>query len=46
MQANKNKAFILIILLIATILSPLDFYIVNLALTPIQKGLNTSAGQL
>ncbi len=46
MQTKNNKALILIILLIATILSPLDFYIVNLSLTPIQKGLGATAGQL
>lgn len=42
----KRKGIILLILLIATILSPLDFYIANLALTPIQKGLHTTSGQL
>lgn len=42
----KNKWFALGILLIATILSPLDFYIVNLALTPMQQGLNASSSQL
>lgn len=42
----KNKWFALGILLIATILSPLDFYIVNLALTPMQQGLKASSGQL
>lgn len=43
---KRKKGVILLILLIATILSPLDFYIVNLALTSIQRGLNTTAGQL
>ena len=46
MQLTKSKPFILIVLLIATILSPLDFYIVNLALTPIQKGLSATSGEL
>lgn len=43
---KRKKGVILLILLIATILSPLDFYIVNLALTSIQRGLNTTTGQL
>lgn len=43
---KRRKVIILVILLIATILSPLDFYIVNLALSPIQKGLNATSAQL
>lgn len=46
MITKANKKIVLAVLLIATILSPLDFYIVNLALTPIQNGLNASASQL
>ncbi|WP_417886051.1 MFS transporter [Zunongwangia sp.] len=41
-----QKGLLLAILLIAAILSPLDFYIVNLALTPIQKELHTTEGHL
>ena len=43
---KREKRLILLILLTAAILSPLDFYIVNLALTPIQRGLEASASQL
>ncbi|MET3037276.1 MFS transporter [Chryseobacterium sp. NRRL B-14859] len=46
MNNNRQKGIILIILLLAAILSPLDFYIVNLALSPIQKGLKATSGQL
>lgn len=46
MKNNIQKRIVLVILLMAAILSPLDFYIINLALIPIQKGLNTSSGQL
>ncbi|MGG5506874.1 MULTISPECIES: MFS transporter [unclassified Myroides] len=42
----KNKWFILFILLLATILSPSDFYIVNLALPAIQESLYSSNSQL
>lgn len=41
-----NKKIVLATLLTATILSPLDFYIVNLALTPIEESLNASASHL
>lgn len=41
-----EKGLVLAILLIAAILSPLDFYIVNLALIPIQKELHTTEGHL
>lgn len=43
---KRKKGVILLILLITTLLSPLDFYIVNLALSAIQRGLNATAGQL
>ncbi|WP_408582624.1 MFS transporter, partial [Myroides odoratimimus] len=42
----KDKWFILFILLVATILSPLDFYIVNLALPSIQHSLRSSSSEL
>lgn len=42
----KNKWFILFILLLATILSPLDFYIVNLALPSIQQALDATNSEL
>ncbi|MDM1397301.1 MFS transporter [Myroides odoratimimus] len=42
----KDKRFILFILLVATILSPLDFYIVNLALPSIQYSLRSSSSEL
>ncbi|WHT38947.1 MFS transporter [Myroides sp. mNGS23_01] len=42
----KNKWFLLFILLLATILSPLDFYIVNLALPAIQQSLQASNSEL
>ncbi|WP_121966394.1 MFS transporter [Myroides sp. N17-2] len=42
----KDKWFILFILLVATILSPLDFYIVNLALPSIQHSLKSSNSEL
>ena len=42
----KNKWLILFILLLATILSPLDFYIVNLALPSIQQALDTTNSEL
>ena len=42
----RNKWFILFILLLATILSPLDFYIVNLALPSIQDSLEANNSQL
>lgn len=42
----KNKWFILVVLLVATLLSPLDFYIVNLALPAIQESLNSSNSEL
>ncbi|KUF38285.1 MFS transporter [Myroides marinus] len=42
----KDKWFILFILLVATILSPLDFYIVNLALPSIQHSLQSSNSEL
>lgn len=43
---SPSQRFILILLLSAAILSPLDFYIVNLALTPIQQGIGSSSAQL
>lgn len=43
---QKKKGIILFTLLIATLLSPLDFYIVNLALTSIQKGLDATSAHL
>lgn len=43
---QKNKGIILFTLLMATLLSPLDFYIVNLALTPIRKGLDATSAHL
>lgn len=46
MTSKTKKRIVLSILLTATILSPLDFYIVNLALTPIEEGLNASASHL
>lgn len=46
MQTKREKTIILLILLTATILSPLDFYIVNLALTPIQQSIEASPSQL
>lgn len=46
MKKSIRKTIVLIILLMAALLSPLDFYIVNLALIPIQKGLSTSSVQL
>lgn len=46
MISKTNKRVILSVLLTATILSPLDFYIVNLALTPIEQGLNASSSHL
>lgn len=42
----KDKWFILFILLLATILSPLDFYIVNLALPAIQQSLKAKNSEL
>lgn len=42
----SNKWFALFILLMATILSPLDFYIVNLALPAIGKSLEANNSQL
>jgi len=42
----KDKWFILFIVLVATILSPLDFYIVNLALPSIQHALHSSTSEL
>ncbi|MGQ8869877.1 MFS transporter [Myroides sp. TSA_177.3] len=42
----KNKWFLLFILLLATILSPLDFYIVNLALPAIQQSLQATNSEL
>lgn len=42
----KNKWYILLFLLLATVLSPLDFYIVNLALPSIQHSLKSSNSEL
>ncbi|MBB1138195.1 MFS transporter [Myroides sp. WP-1] len=42
----KDKWVILFILLLATILSPLDFYIVNLALPSMQQSLKTTNSEL
>lgn len=46
MLSKTDKKIVLCVLLTATILSPLDFYIVNLALTPIEESLNASASHL
>ncbi|MDR2270216.1 MAG: hypothetical protein LBF27_04845 [Sphingobacterium sp.] len=43
MKNNRQKRIALITLLMAVILSKLDFYIVDPALIPIHEGVNTSS---
>lgn len=46
LSITPQQRFVLLLILAAAILSPLDFYIVNLALTPIQQGIGSSPAQL